>query len=95
LEAEATRALHNEKALDLIALERELLINIYYKKEISMLSATTKAQTYKNMAKEKAREVLENLPVKEAMRFQKYFVAEKKTAQRYAAAMANNDKKTH
>jgi hypothetical protein len=56
-----------------------------------MLSATTKAQTYKNMAKEKAREVLENLPVKEAMRFQKYFVAEKKTAQRYAAAMANND----
>ncbi len=91
LEAEATRALHNEKALDLIALERELLINKYYKKEISMLSATTKAQIYKNMAKEKAREILENLPVKEAMRFQKYFVAEKKTAQRYAAAMAKND----
>ncbi len=91
LEAEATRALHNEKALDLIALERELLINKYYKKEISMLSATTKAQIYKNMAKEKAREILESLPVKEAMRFQKYFVAEKKTAQRYAAAMAKND----
>lgn len=81
----AAQALTNEKALEVVALERELFLN---KKRSASVQ---RALESKEIAKKYAREWLSKKPARQAARYQLYFSAQKKAATKAARALANKD----
>lgn len=78
-------ALSNDRALDVLALERDLFLN--FKRTASV----QRAQETKAMAKKAAREWLHSKPARIAARFSPYYTAQKRAATRAARALARQD----
>lgn len=78
-------ALSNDRALDVLALERDLFLN--YKRAASV----QRALETKALAKKYAREWLRGKPARLAARYTLYFTAQKNAAQRAARALAKQD----
>lgn len=78
-------ALSNDRALDVLALERDLFLN--YKRTASV----QRAQETKALAKKAAREWLHSKPARLAARFSPYYTAQKRAATRAARALARQD----
>lgn len=78
-------ALSNDRALDVLALERDLFLN--FKRTASV----QRAQETKALAKKAAREWLHSKPARIAARFSPYYTAQKRAATRAARALARQD----
>lgn len=78
-------ALSNDRALDVLALERDLFLN--FKRTASV----QRAQATKALAKKAAREWLHSKPARLAARFSPYYTAQKRAATRAARALARQD----
>lgn len=78
-------ALSNGRALDVLALERDLFLN--FKRTASV----QRAQETKALAKKAAREWLHSKPARIAARFSPYYTAQKRAATRAARALARQD----
>lgn len=78
-------ALSNDRALDVLALERDLFLN--FKRTASV----QRAQATKALAKKAAREWLHSKPARIAARFSPYYTAQKRAATRAARALARQD----
>lgn len=78
-------ALSNDRALDVLALERDLFLN--FKRTASV----QRAQETKALAKKAAREWLHSKPARLAARFSPYYTAQKRAATRAARALARQD----
>ena len=78
-------ALSTDRALDVLALERDLFLN--FKRTASV----QRAQETKALAKKAAREWLHSKPARIAARFSPYYTAQKRAATRAARALARQD----
>lgn len=81
----AVRVLNNEKALEVLALEREL----FSKRKKS--ASVQRALARKEAAKRFARELLLRKPARLAQRYTPYFTAQKNAAKKAAQALARQD----
>lgn len=91
---EAMKAIHGEKMTELLALEREalhgLVENSLVRQEVSKrkrLEARVEAEA----AKDQAREILSNKPIKEAAKSSIYVTAERNAAIKVSKALGNKD----
>lgn len=94
LRAQAEEAVHNDRQLDVLALEHEALVKLIRQKEVGLKAAEINrsiASAEARFAKERAREVLGLKPVKEAISHVPYFTAERRAAVDYAKALAKDN----
>lgn len=87
----AIEAVNNEKQIELLALEREILIYNFYKQDINKETAYTRSRQYRELVKEQATSYLESMPVSEAKRYYKYVQAQERLNRQYATALQKGD----
>lgn len=87
----AIEAVNNEKQIELLALEREILLHDFYKRDINKETAYTRSKEYRKMVQEQAQNYLESLPVNEAKQYYKYVQAQQKLNRQYADALQKQD----
>jgi GGDEF domain-containing protein len=94
IKAEAMRVIHGERYTELLALEREALDRLVHSAEIGTEVSKRKrleARIEAQAAKEQAREILSQKPIKEATKAQPYITAERNAAVKVAKALAKKD----
>lgn len=94
IRGEALKAIHNEKMTELLALERETLAGLVSKATIGAEVSKRKkleAKIEAEAAKQQAREILSDKPIKEATKAGPYITAERNAAVKAAKALARGD----
>lgn len=97
LRAEALKAVHNEKSLDLLALQAKLFDDMANQAEFEAGQAPERPgrsewiSFAKQRAKELARDAISNKPVETAGRYQSYYTEERNAAVRVEKAKAKED----
>jgi len=87
----AIEAVNNEKQIELLALEREMLIYNFYKQDINKETAYTRSRQYKELVKEQVKNYLESMPINEAKRYYKYVQAQQRLNRQFSSALQKGD----
>lgn len=94
IKLEAMKAVHNEKMSDLLALERQTLLDLAHKAEVKSEVARRNrisAAIESKMAKDQASKMLADKPIREAGQAGRYMTAERQAAVRVSKALAKGD----
>ena len=91
IKEKATEAVNNEKQIELLALEREILIHNFYKQDINKETAYTRSKQYRELVKEQATNYLESMPISKAKLYYKYVQAQERLNRQYATALQKGD----
>ena len=94
IKAEALKAIHNDRMIELLSLEREAFQSLVKNAEIREEASKRNRQEAREISKsvkEQAAEIINAKPVKEATRFQVYVTAERNAAKSAATALAKKD----
>lgn len=87
----AIEAVNNEKQIELLALEREMLIYNFYKQDINKETAYTRSRQYRELVKEQVKNYLESMPINEAKRYYKYVQAQQRLNRQFSSALQKGD----
>lgn len=87
----AIEAVNNEKQIELLALEREMLIYNFYKQDINKETAYTRSRQYRELVKEQVKNYLESMPISEAKRYYKYVQAQQRLNRQFSSALQKGD----
>lgn len=94
IQLEALKAVHNEKMGELLSLERQTLLGLVHKADVSGASARRnriEAAIEAKAARDQAEKMLADKPIKEAGKAGTYITAERNAAQRVTKAIAKGD----
>ena len=90
----AIEAINNEKQIELMAVEREILIYNFYKQDINKETTYTRSKQYRELVKEQVKNHLESMPISKSKLYYKYVQAQERLNRQYATALQKKDIKT-